>query len=518
MKNQFVLSRNSSITLFVCVIVLFCSTSLYPQNSKWKVYNKENSGLTITDISTITIDSKGNKWIGTDEGGLFKFDGTNWTTYNKHNSDLPDDHITAISIDSKSNIWIGTENGLAKFDETQWTIYNSKNSGLPMNEILAIAIDSLGNKWIGTNGGGLCRFDEAQWTVYNRKNSNLLENNINAIAIDSKGNKWIGTKGANGGGFYKFNGTKFISHTILSYNNGRVIIIDSYDNKWVGTHVGLYKFDDTQWTIYKKNNSRLPKNNINAVSIDYQGNKWIGTKRGGFCKFDGTKWTKYNASKSDLPDNCVRAISIDSQGNKWVGTNKGLSVFNEDGIKSLNNPVIKIKAQKTNEISTQKSITPVATKNINNSTSTIVKEVKSNKTLFSIDTITTVRNRFELNGAILKPNQLLELMKSYPEAQSEMQQAKSNYDGAMVLDCIGGFCIGFPIGQALGGGKPTWALAGVGIGLIFIATPLTSAYNRHAKTAIRLYNKKLKPNQHANKNTELYLGMTKYGYGLIYNL
>jgi hypothetical protein len=32
----------------------------------------------------------GNKWIGTDGGGLAKFDGVNWTVYNKSNSGLPD--------------------------------------------------------------------------------------------------------------------------------------------------------------------------------------------------------------------------------------------------------------------------------------------------------------------------------------------------------------------------------------------------------------------------------------------
>jgi len=71
-----------------------------------------------------------------------------------------------MTTDASGNKWIGTNGGgLAKFDSTTWTVYNTSNSGLPNNSVTSIAIDGSGNKWIGTNGHGLAKFDGASWTV-----------------------------------------------------------------------------------------------------------------------------------------------------------------------------------------------------------------------------------------------------------------------------------------------------------------------------------------------------------------
>jgi ligand-binding sensor domain-containing protein len=50
----------------------------------------------------IAIDEQGNKWIGTVNGGLAKFDGVNWTVYNTSNSGLPSNLVPwAIAIDGQ---------------------------------------------------------------------------------------------------------------------------------------------------------------------------------------------------------------------------------------------------------------------------------------------------------------------------------------------------------------------------------------------------------------------------------
>ena len=50
-------------------------------------------------VTALAIASYGNKWIGTLEGGLAKFDGANWTVYNRSNSGMPSDYIHKIAID-----------------------------------------------------------------------------------------------------------------------------------------------------------------------------------------------------------------------------------------------------------------------------------------------------------------------------------------------------------------------------------------------------------------------------------
>ncbi len=44
-------------------------------------------------------------------GGLIKFDNTNWTIYNTSNSGLPNNTVTSIAIDSLGNKLIGTWGG-----------------------------------------------------------------------------------------------------------------------------------------------------------------------------------------------------------------------------------------------------------------------------------------------------------------------------------------------------------------------------------------------------------------------
>jgi ligand-binding sensor domain-containing protein len=101
----------------------------------WTVYNTSNSGLPKNWISSIAIDGKGDKWIGTDGGGLVKFDGVRWTVYNTYNSKLPSNHVRAIAIDEQT---CGLEQYYQDIlmlvvelqDGVRWTVYNTSNSSL----------------------------------------------------------------------------------------------------------------------------------------------------------------------------------------------------------------------------------------------------------------------------------------------------------------------------------------------------------------------------------------------------
>ena len=119
---------------------------------------------------------------------------------------------------------------------------------------------------------------------------------------------------------------------------------------------------------------------------------------------------------------------------------------------------------------------------------------------------------FRYKGKTQTPKQLLDLMAPVPEAVKEMEIARSNYSTSAVFGFIGGFLIGWPLGTAIAGGDPNWALAGIGAGVLVISIPFTSAYNRHAKNAIDLYNGS---QRHSSLDgPELHLGMTGNGMGL----
>lgn len=104
------------------------------------------------------------------------------------------------------------------------------------------------------------------------------------------------------------------------------------------------------------------------------------------------------------------------------------------------------------------------------------------------DTISIVGNHYEISGKPIRPNQLMKVLESNPNAYAEMKNANSSATGAFIFGYAGGFLIGYPIGQALSGAKPSWGLAGIGVGLALISIPFVTTSRDHATKAISLYN------------------------------
>lgn len=88
----------------------------------------------------------------------------------------------------------------------------------------------------------------------------------------------------------------------------------------------------------------------------------------------------------------------------------------------------------------------------------------------------------------LKAKELKILLQSSEDAYSSYKSARASNTISTILSYAGGFMIGWPIGTAIGGGKPAWALAGIGGGLVAVAIPLSISSNKKMKTAVRQYN------------------------------
>jgi hypothetical protein len=128
------------------------------------------------------------------------------------------------------------------------------------------------------------------------------------------------------------------------------------------------------------------------------------------------------------------------------------------------------------------------------------------------DTLEVRKNLFLHQGKTLKPKELINITRSNPEAYKEMRKAKSNYDVAVLTSSVGGFLVGWPLGTAIGGGDPNWAIAGAGAGLIVLSLPLSSAYFKRAKNAVKIYNEDI--NRTGKKDVDLKWGINSNGIGI----
>lgn len=92
------------------------------------------------------------------------------------------------------------------------------------------------------------------------------------------------------------------------------------------------------------------------------------------------------------------------------------------------------------------------------------------------------------NGRQLKNNELLHLLDNNPEAKKELKKAHRNMMPARALSYTGGLILAYPISAHIGGGVPSWSMAGIGAGLLFLSLPFTGAVMKREHQAIYVYN------------------------------
>ncbi len=301
---------------------------LNTSNGQKTYYDKTNSGLSDMNVISVMVDGQGKKWIGTENGGLCRLNGTIWTVWNTNNSGIPSNHVTGIASDAYNNIWITTDKGLGRLSNGTWINWNTTNSGLPDNYLSCIAIDNSGTKWIGS-GEGVVSFSGNAW------NHLTTDDGVSAISIDNQGHKWFGF---HSNGLAKLNGSTW---TYYNPDNSGIpdvtvdcMATDSAGNVWLCTEEGestirggLTKFDGTNWTTWNTANSSLPLDIIASITIMNGTNVWAGVLLKGMTTFDGTTWNTFDLARSGISDPYINCIEIDNLGRKWIGSEYGLSMY-----------------------------------------------------------------------------------------------------------------------------------------------------------------------------------------------
>ena len=79
------------------------------KNDNWSILDKHSLPCLEGGISTVVLQGT-QKWMGTG-AGLLMYKETPCRSYNTRNSGLPDDFVSSIAIDEKGNKWIGTISG-----------------------------------------------------------------------------------------------------------------------------------------------------------------------------------------------------------------------------------------------------------------------------------------------------------------------------------------------------------------------------------------------------------------------
>jgi ligand-binding sensor domain-containing protein/signal transduction histidine kinase len=282
-------------------------------------------GLADQTVYAVLAARDGSIWAGTKRGLTHLRDGT-LRTYTTRDG-LPSDSVRSLREDRAGALWIGTlGGGVARLENGTFTTIGARE-GLPNLDVFSILEDRDGSVWIGTGGGGLARFRDGRISVLTTEGG-LASNTVLSLLEDAEGNLWIGT---DGGGVTQLRDSKFVTlgkADGLSHDVVLSTFEDAVGDIWLGTYGGgVNRLSGDSIRVYNTANG-LSNDAVFAVGGDRTGNIWIGTYDG-LNRLQGDRLSVYRV-KDGLPSSSVSVIYEDRAGNVWFGTPDGVSRFRDE--------------------------------------------------------------------------------------------------------------------------------------------------------------------------------------------
>ena len=322
-----------------------------PSNGQVQIFLDQGSEGSARPIAET---GDGTLWVATHEA-LVRFDRQTFEirSYRQDPEDphsLGSDRVRDFLEDSQGTVWIGTEGGgLNRYDPDldAFIVYRHQPAdpgSLSNDFVRALYEDRSGILWIGTFGAGIDRFsrDKHKFRLYRHDPADpetLDGNTIFPVYEDSDGILWVGTLG---GGLNRFSQDRrrVVAHHLesLEFSRPSCLFEDSEKRFWIGTFgSGLLLFDRDSGKVIRRlshdpdDETSLPSNSVNSVFEDSQGRLWVAA--GGWSLFDPESGL-FNVYLRDRraggsPLNGVRIIHEDHHGELWITNSQGLSRYDE---------------------------------------------------------------------------------------------------------------------------------------------------------------------------------------------
>lgn len=305
---------------------------------------KVDQGMLSALVICIVEDAEGFLWVGTDGGGISRYDGHHFLHITEQEG-LVNNRVNAMVFDSMGHLWIATFHGLSYFDGQQFVNY-TQAEGLPSSTINDMIIDRKGNLWLATRDGlsylDLSKKDPGKGldfvlTHYTQREG-LPDQSIAKVIEDLEGNIWFATR-ENGVLRFSINpesrGGELLQISTeqgLSGPKVRSLLADQKGNIWIGTFnngINIYHPDADELIQYSSDNG-LSHRAVISLMEDSQQNIWIGTGSGLnlYQPLGENKATfTFYSTDQGLSHTNIYGLFEDSHENIWIGTYNGLCIF-----------------------------------------------------------------------------------------------------------------------------------------------------------------------------------------------
>jgi len=331
--------------VFIYVLFISLSTTvLYSQQYFFRKYSVEE-GLPQSSVFCLLQDSRNYIWMGTNGGGVTRFDGKKFETFTITDG-LSDNIVRSLFEDSKGNIWIGTISGLTFYDGFNFKPIGEE-AGLTGSAVLKITEGSNGTIWAGTNDKGLfgLTFGDSISVVNYSIQDGLLGALIFDIYEDREKKLWLAMGGGvniiefkkdSSAGIKNINTLDFDldvdSTMILSIEpdiDGTILLGCRYGK---GLFRAVLSPDKKTYIIKSSSiNELIPGLTIWDILCRGDGEIWIATENNGVIRLKDDKVVGRFNKENGLSSNQIYKMMEDNEGNSWFASlGQGVMMFNDE--------------------------------------------------------------------------------------------------------------------------------------------------------------------------------------------
>jgi diguanylate cyclase (GGDEF)-like protein len=283
-------------------------------------------------IFSVLRDRRGVLWVG-GELGLFRLK-TDGKSSAQRFDNVPLTSNTAVqtlSEDSSGNLWVGTQSGgLLRLKDSGEFDRLLAARGLANNRVLSLLEDREGSLWIGTNAGLTRLSDSPFFRITNR--DGLRDEFIRSIFPSASGSVWIGT--SRGLGEFRNGKVIALQKSPVSRASITSVMEDQQARLWVGTYdAGVSVREAGQWRTLTRADSALPSNQVRALLEARDGSVWIGSAQG-LLRINGTEARVYRR-EDGLPRDYVLSLMQSADGSIWVGTVNGFAILQGEQVQTF---------------------------------------------------------------------------------------------------------------------------------------------------------------------------------------
>ncbi|MCY7330618.1 MAG: histidine kinase [Saprospiraceae bacterium] len=277
-----------------------------------------SEGLPQSQVYAALCDSRGYLWLGTQGGGVCRFDGLTFETFTTADG-LPSNFVQAVYEDSRHHIWIGTQRGFVFFNDQIMVRPKAQPTDLTVFCFWEKDKNSL---WLGTSKGVWCYQTDRDSISLEKLDAVIDQTTIYSL-FQTKTGLAIGTH--RGGYFLRDQRLINLNSKAGLPPNPAYGIAETADGRlWVSClGEGVMILEESKLSIREvKREKGLERTLCLLAAAD--GSVWAGTQTDGIFILSAQGGKSVHLTETEgLPHNDVRVLLGDQGRNIWVGMSGG---------------------------------------------------------------------------------------------------------------------------------------------------------------------------------------------------